>query len=284
MIFTGPENTIIELRSQNKGWTLHVNGYVVEDYNPNRRAHGDDTLHCLRSKPDGSYLITPSFDISEVEMNIVRKFQFMLGDAGSQRLHEVRVAHSDCIWQVSVDGHLVARESHRITDCSGEADFIMTGPSGEHVPSIVTMEWPASIDAATCRAWIYRLVVNGMEIPACWTKVGGPVQLAATPSVFLHVASYAQVPEQHALVSAPAPFPEALSTWETVAPPPPAVMPQGVSFDSIGGHYQANIRNRAGKFVFLGEFLSAEEAHQAYINAVPVHCPDKQLVPGFPGY
>lgn len=43
-------------------------------------------------------------------------------------------------------------------------------------------------------------------------------------------------------------------------------LPQGVSFDSESRAYQANLRVR-GKFMFLGEFATVEEAHAKYLEA-----------------
>jgi hypothetical protein len=262
MIFTGPQNTLLELRCQDKHrWVLMINGYVVEDYNPGRRKNGDETIRELRGKADGSYLIAPSFEVPELELHIVRRFRFRAG----HELHELSVAHSDCIWQVVCDGALVARECHRMKDNSGEVSFnIQVAPELE-VYAALQMSW-----VALERKWRYVLTVNHVDVPAYWVK--GQEPLEVDPVVVL-----AELP-------APPPSPEAaqLMPREELRPAGDESLPQGVSFNTASGCYEANIRNKAGKFLCLGEFRTADEAHAKYVEALPVYCPERCVLPGIP--
>lgn len=60
----------------------------------------------------------------------------------------------------------------------------------------------------------------------------------------------------------------------------PDALPQGVSFDSESGAYQATVRaSKTGRFVFLGGFSTPAEAHQKYLEALPIYCPEKRVLP-----
>lgn len=264
-MFSGPEDSLLELRCQGKQWSLLVNGITVEDYNPSKRASGDESLRELRSRPDGAYIISPQVDARELDLNVVRKFSFVaLG-----KLHEVCVAHSDCIWQVLSGGNLVDRIAHKISDSSGEAAFDIEVAPEQKVRATVSMTWDSY-------KWLWRYTLtiqtegvcgtHSQDVPFSWSKISGqvagvepPIVVAAEDGVAVEPVSVQQEP-----------------------PPtddPPQNLPQGVSFDSSTGSYQANIRAKTGRFVFLGEFRTPDEAHQRYLEAVPVHCPEKQLAP-----
>lgn len=59
-------------------------------------------------------------------------------------------------------------------------------------------------------------------------------------------------------------------------------LPQGVSFNRQTGQYQATIKSKTGRWVDLGEYSTAEEAYWMYLEAMPIHSPDKLLVPSIP--
>lgn len=63
-----------------------------------------------------------------------------------------------------------------------------------------------------------------------------------------------------------------------VAKPTPEVLPQGVVFNIACGTYEARIRASSGRFVFLGQHDTAAEAHQKYLEAMPIHCPGKKIL------
>mmetsp|Transcript_65017 Transcript_65017/g.101493 ORF Transcript_65017/g.101493 Transcript_65017/m.101493 type:complete len:313 (+) Transcript_65017:91-1029(+) len=267
-IFSGPANSLLEFRrcKDTQAWSFMVNGNCVEDYNPNRRANGDESLRQLRGRPDGSYIIAPRFEVPELEALIVRKFRFRAG----HEQHEVQVAHSDCVWQVIVDGNLISRECHRMRDNNGHVSFEIEASPQVHLPAVLQMTWGGRESK-----WQYSLAVNSTEVPAYWTNGG----LHTTNAEAVVVIAETPAP-------APPPSPEEATTdsfkpMEELHHGSNVCLPQGVSVDTASGAYHANIRSASGKFVFLGAFRTAEEAHQKYLEAVPLHCPGKSLYPDF---
>jgi len=290
LVFAGPSDAPeIELHLQGSGQCqLVVNGTFVEDYAA-KRTTGDQSLRQLRGRPDGSYLICPDIDASHLALNIVRKFRF---SAGGQ-VHEVQIAHGDGIWQVISDGHLVDRVAHKFEDTSGEAHFNIQAADGLRLRTMVFMRWikkasgPPEIqeDRDTAMgnrygfgdpdgSWRYDLNVNGVRVPVCWTKVRGDL-IGAGPPPAVTQEAVEELPEASFL----SPTHDRGDQLRLQAPADLQSLPQGVSFDSSHGAYQASLRAKSGKFIFLGEFATPEEAHQRYLEAVPIHCPDKVLVP-----
>jgi len=270
LIFSGPDDSLLEVRQQGGQWRLLVNGLVVEDYVPNRRKTGDETLRELRGKPEGSYMICPDIDASTLELNIIRKFRFTV----CGQLHEVRVAHFDCIWQVVVDGHLVDRVAHKLVDNSGEARFYVKAldGSGWRLKALVRMLW-----IPRGKVWHYNLAVAGQDVPMCWSKVAGDVP-GVEPALIVVPDDMRRESEEDLLAEE-----AAQDEHPACGPSAEEALPQGVSRDPATGGYQANIRAKCGKFVFLGEFQTPQEAYQRYLEALPSHCPEKALVPTIPG-
>jgi len=263
LIFEGPDNSLLELRPGQGQWSLRVNGLIVEDYTAKKRQSQDETLRELRTKPEGSYLISTEFDASSLDLNLVRMFRFI----AEGREHEVRVAHMDCIWQVLCDGKLVERLAHKMRDNNGEARFDVTTASGRKLKAVVAMQWQHR-----AMVWRYNLNVNGVEVVQCWTQANGDDEAGHPKVVCEGHGTPAELPEDY----------EPPEAEEVERQPAIRELPQGVSFDAVSGSYQANIRARTGKFIFLGEFRTPEEAHLKYLQAVPIHCPDKAIVPGVP--
>merc|ERR1719272_226705 len=266
LTFAGPENTLLELRHQEKmGWILLVDGLIVEDYHNERRPGGDESLRELKHHAEGSFMISPSFVVSEADLNVTRKFQFIIGEF-KDGLHEVTLAHEHCVWQVVCDGVLIAREAHRLADNNGDASFLVNVAPGLHVRAIVHMLWLSKE-----RLWSYKLTVNGVDVPASWRSDGKLTSSIETldngsPPVVMSTAAL--------LALAPLPQPEEAAHAEVQATPAePATLPQGVSVDHTTGKYLANLRNKTGKFIFLGEFSNVAEAHDRYLEAVATHCP-----------
>jgi len=272
LLFTGPENSLLELRKGSRGqWSLLVNGLTVEDYHEGHRPSGDESLRELRGKPDGSYLISTEFAAANLSsLHVIRIFRFMARGA----VHEVQVSHKECIWQVIFDGRVVERAVHKLKDNNSEVSFRLEVDSGQRLDAVLKMTWNS-----LAMVWRYTLTVQGVEIPLYWSKGKGDIVpapelcevLAAeglpTPSAPPE-AELSQVAEDQ-------PVPESVAPTEQL-------LPQGVSFDALGGSYQATIRSKTGKFVFLGEFTTPEEAHRCYLEALPAHCPDKILAPQVP--
>lgn len=274
-LFSGPEDSLLELRNKGRNeWVLLVNGLIVEDYHANRRAHGDESLRETRSKPDGSYLISTEFVTDGLDLNVVRKFRFIA--VGHE--HEVQIAHSDCVWQVVVDREFVERVAHSMRESSGEARFTIKAADGRAMPTIVRMLWHSR-----SMVWRYSLSVNGMDIEACWTKAHGPVKPpVASPVVFDGEELSSSVPES--AEADPLDHEQRAQDEQDASADstPLTSLPQGVSYDSSACCYQANVRLPNGRFAFLGEFLTAEEAHQSYLEALPKLCPEKKMAPEIP--
>lgn len=313
LTFTGSsdssESCDFELRLLDKKterWALFVNDLMVEEYLEGKRTsmvgreECQDALRDLRNMPDGSYTIAVQFDSQNFSsVNVIRKFRFLTHDI----LHEVGVAHSEAIWQVVLDGHLAERRSHHWTDNNGMLDFDVpisstSSPSptfrDDMVRGRMEMEW-----SSREMKWVYFLRVNGVPIPCAWMKAKGDLPGVVPPQVCSGMASvegrhtaprvvvHPQSPPSRSTSSNPyegreGPGANLLHDCaEPRADPHPEmqILPQGVSYDSETGTYQANIRNRAGKFVFLGEFETVEEAHQKYLEAVPIHSPEKKVAP-----
>eukprot|EP00450_Noctiluca_scintillans_P034385 CAMPEP_0194543284 /NCGR_PEP_ID=MMETSP0253-20130528/85525_1 /TAXON_ID=2966 /ORGANISM="Noctiluca scintillans" /LENGTH=256 /DNA_ID=CAMNT_0039390025 /DNA_START=138 /DNA_END=905 /DNA_ORIENTATION=- len=255
MKFDGPSESMIELR-MGAIWSCLVNGIVVEDYSVSKRKKGDESLRQLKSKPDGSYLIQPAFDATQLQLNIVRRWSFLaLGE-----VHSVSVAHKEYIWQVMVDDKLVDRMAHAYLQDDAAAHFDVVLLTAK-VKARLDMTW----DTARF-VWRYVLTVNGVHVPICWSKVRGDAAVVqVSPLVVLESATLQEfAPVQAAQDSQDPPILD-----DSPLLGASAVLPQGVSFDSSTGAYQANIRSKTGRFVFLGEFLTSDEAAECYVAAIP---------------
>jgi len=272
-----------------------------------------ESLRGSMKLPDGSYTIAAQFDAENLSyrLNVIRKFRFYTG--GTR--HEVGISHTlPGIWQLTIDGRLSERKSHGSAESSGFLDFDVpigtdkptpsSASRGETVRARMEMEynnWKM--------VWSYRVFVNRVEVPCCWRKAQGYLPGVPVPQVLSeefmaengivghHEEELQSVQEDDdapkgygpALgeeISAPAEEDnDEREGGEDLAPEPRGekvtssydFLPQGVSFDPETGVYQANIKNRAGKFVFLGEFMSVEEAHQKYLEALPIHSPEKHV-------
>jgi len=256
-MFTGPCGSLLELRfikrpndsiadgwfqdpKMNGNWELLVNGFIVEQYTAGKRGTQDDSLRDLRSRPDGSYTIATSFSADGMPLNIVRKFRF----TARGELHEVEVAHADWVWQIIQNGRLLDRRQHSVWENTGSCHFQIDVTGGEQLEAEVLMSWDM-----TKMIWFYSLLVNRLSITPYWTKFRGEMPEVSIPEV----AGACSEPVIEHVEPAP------------VVPEIPAVLPQGVSYDSASCSYQANIRQN-NKFLFLGEFRTVEEAHARYLE------------------
>mmetsp|Transcript_131688 Transcript_131688/g.232841 ORF Transcript_131688/g.232841 Transcript_131688/m.232841 type:complete len:301 (-) Transcript_131688:142-1044(-) len=242
-MFTGPGGCLLEIRQRNGAWELLVNGFLVEDYSQGKRKTRDDTLRDLRSRPDGSYTIATSFSAEGLSLNTVRKFRFTAQGV----LHEVEIAHFDWVWQVLHNGHILDRLTHSMWESKKALAFKVDVLDGHKLDVEVSMTWEQ-----IKQIWIYCLCVNHISVPACWTKTGGELAGVLPPEVWGEGAPLEEAAE--------APLPEELPREPVAAP---ADLPQGVSYDSSSGSYQANIRVN-NRFVFLGEFATIPEAEARY--------------------
>jgi hypothetical protein len=245
LCFTGPGASLLEITKVRGNWQLHVNGYMVEDYSAARRTQGDDSIHDLRGRPDGSYTIATKISASGMQLNVVRRFRFTA--RGLQ--HEVEIAHRDWVWQVIHNGNILDRLTHKAKDDKREISFALDVGEGVHADGELTMEWEPDK-----KIWRYALSVNHIAVPVIWTKTGGwldkmcPEVVGACPSQPTVLPVEQQTAEDAAR--------QALAAQ---------ILPQGVSYDAENGSYQANISVN-GRFVFLGEFFTPEEAYQRYLE------------------
>merc|ERR1712188_203818 len=63
----------------------------------------------------------------------------------------------------------------------------------------------------------------------------------------------------------------------------PESLPQGVSYDQETKTFQANIKDvKTRRYICLGEFASADAAHEKYLEALSRYSPDKHIAPNVP--
>jgi len=212
---------------------------------------------------EGSYIIATGFDAEGVVQNACRKYKFLVDDAP----HEVTVAHRECVWQVTLDGLLVDQMSHSLHDNNGTVDMKVPAANGTHVPGRLTVTW-----VLTELKWSYSLAVGGVVVPASWTKAKGSTGQVAPPAISSG-ASTSNGPQAEI----------ATVTNSADADVVPEILPQGVSFDRETKTFQANIKDvKKNRYICLGEFASADAAHQKYLEAMNRYAPEKQLAPQVP--
>lgn len=261
-IFEGPGGAVLQLKQNHWVtekvccWTLFVNDCMVE-----KAALSGNGLRDLRSVPDGEYTIANGFDAGNVVQKACRKFKFFLDG----KHHEVSVAHQECVWQVSLDGKLVDQECHTLKENSGKAEFDVTAGSGVKISARLEMNWTLKD-----MKWAYHLQVGGVSVPAYWNKVKGFVSGVTPPTIFAATAgALPENPAENVAVESEGKKNQGLES-----------LPRGVSYDCETKAYQANIfDSKTKRYVFLGEFSSAELAHKKYIEALERFAPDKKLVP-----
>jgi len=272
LAYSGPGGMLLRLKpcaelktprasEQESRWMLLVNERPVE-----QASLSGDGLRDLRNLPDGSYTIATGFDAAGLDQHACRKFKFLLDTDP----HEVVVAHHECVWQVALDGHLVDQESHTLKESAGKAEFEVSTPDDVRVSAKLEMTWVLGE-----MKWSYDLTVGGVKVPASWTKAKGNIPGNNPPTVLSAVSGRVTAPPVQILKS---PDPRVDSPSGDKENQSPAVLPQGVSYDADTRTYQANIKH-ANKFIFLGEFASADAAHEKYLEALTRYAPDKRIAP-----
>eukprot|EP00405_Crypthecodinium_cohnii_P050023 CAMPEP_0206603126 /NCGR_PEP_ID=MMETSP0325_2-20121206/48042_1 /ASSEMBLY_ACC=CAM_ASM_000347 /TAXON_ID=2866 /ORGANISM="Crypthecodinium cohnii, Strain Seligo" /LENGTH=299 /DNA_ID=CAMNT_0054116235 /DNA_START=187 /DNA_END=1083 /DNA_ORIENTATION=+ len=244
--FTGPGASLLELRqTKDKRWHLLVNGLRVEDYNPGKHLKGDEnSMRELRSMPEGSYTIAPKFTAESGGLKVVRRFRFILSDI----FHEIGVAHKDWVWHFLYDDVVVDRLSHTMWEDRCTRSFTIPTADGGKLPVEVRMEWNEGK-----RLWYYALAVNHIPVPTYWNMAHGYDSTAIPPEIA------DGVPDSPSGAAMPAEEDE----QDAHCPVDQESLPQGVSYDAALKIYQANIMVK-GRFLFLGEFTTAEEAHERW--------------------
>lgn len=266
--FAGPDGALLRIkecsdpsktpRSVDKEakWVLLVNERQVEEADPSGNG-----LRDLRSMAEGSYTIATGFDAEGVVQNACRKYKFLVDDVP----HEVTVAHREFVWQVSLDGKLIDQQSHSLNDNNGNVEMNVPTAKGSNIPGRLTVTW-----ALKELKWSYSLVVGEITVPASWTKAKGVTPDVIPPTISSGASTLA------AAEVAPA-------TNSGDVDVAPESLPQGVSYDLETKTFQANIRDEKTKrYICLGEFASADAAHQKYLEALDRYAPEKQLVPEVP--
>jgi hypothetical protein len=209
---------------------------------------------------EGSYIIATGFDAQGVVQNACRKYKFAVDSV----LHELDVAHRECVWQVSLDGKLLDQQSHTLNDNFGTVDMKVPGANGAMVPGTLRVTWVLKEFK-----WSYCLIVGGIPVSPYWTKAKGPNVGVVPPAIF----SGAPAPADFAPVTVT----EAPAAENDIVPD---FLPQGVSYDRETSTFQANIKDaKTKRYICLGEFASADDAHQHYLEAFTRYAPDKQLAP-----
>jgi hypothetical protein len=237
-------------------WVLLVNERQVEEIDPSGNG-----LRDLRSMPEGSYTIATGFDAEGILQNACRKYQFLIDNAP----HEVAVAHRECVWQVSLDGKLVDQQSHSLGDNSGTVALKVPAANGTRIPGKLHVTWVLKE-----LKWSYSLSVAGVLVPAFWTKAKGNTVGVVPPQIS------SGAPVSNAVDTAPVANP-------ADADVAPDSLPQGVSYDKETKTFQANIKDdKSQRYICLGEFASADAAHQKYLEARSRYAPEKHIAPEVP--
>jgi len=258
--FTGPDGSLLRIDPTGK---LLVNDWQVEEVDPTGKG-----LRDLRSMGEGSYTIAVDFDAEGVlKKSPCRKYSFTVDGEP----HEVALAHHECVWQVTLDDKLVDQDSHMANETRGSAVFVVMAPNGVQVPCKFDMIWERL-------KWSYKLVVQGMPVPASWTRAtGAAVGVAPTKIFSVAIPISSGSPGTQDAEESPEPSIAASSSNEEMVP---ESLPQGVSYDKETKTYQANIKDiNTKRYVFLGEFGSLEAAHKKYLEALSKYAPDKRLAP-----
>lgn len=246
-MFTGPGGNLLELRKISEKWRLIVDGALVEEYEVGKHSRGDEnSLRELRHMPEGSYMIAPALTVQSDNLKIVRKFRFIVNDS----LQELHVAHKDWIWHFIHNGCILNRLTHSMAEDNCERHFELDNPDGTKAMADVRMDWDERQ-----KIWKYSLKVNTVPVPTFWTSSWGQNDEVMPPEVSNFGVNLEDVP------SPPDSLPCQMEHRELES------LPQGVSYDAAHKAYQANMMVR-GKFMFLGEFATVEEARDRYQSEV----------------
>lgn len=135
--------------------------------------------------------------------------------------------------------------------------------------------------------WTYRLKVGEVVVPVCWTQFRGTIRRTQPPKVFSGAALPDPAPPATETEVADAQSSDLLYADSVSSgggdkenESPGECMPQGVSYDREAGSFQATIKDpKTNRFILLGEFASAGEAHEKYVEALSRYAPDKKLEP-----
>jgi len=272
VVFTTPAGTVLRLHRgplvqtmwRRRRWTLLVNEQPVEELSSEGRG-----LHDLKSLPDGSYTIATSFAAIGIKRHANRLFKLFVNGAP----REIVVAHRGRDgWQVAVDNQLVGQERHGLLDTAGQIDFEITATESKSAPLPARLSLYWSLKGFR---WCYQLTVCGQDVPVSWVKGRGKVRNAVAPNFSVDGLS-ADLPVQDTSSDSE----DSEDEDQNKGTVDVRSLLQGVSFDREAGVFQATIKDaKTGRFVFLGEFESADAAHQRYLDAVPSYAPGSRLAP-----
>lgn len=278
-VFAGPGGCILRLKKESNKWSLLVDERQVEEVGTSA-----DGLRDLRSLPEGSYTIATGFRAGiGVKKHAQRRFNFFV----DSKPHEVIVSHKNRVWNVSLDGFLVDKEKHSLLESTGKAEFDVPAADGVRIRAQLEMSWSLVL----CR-WNYSLHVGDVPVPVSWTNFRGRIN-GLTPPVVSTGAAPPETPPFASLHESAKASPEA-KTMEAAGDTCPAEdaeipeieiscpdsLPQGVSYDREAGAFQAIIKDpKMNRFVLLGEFATADEAHEKYLEELPRYAPERKLVP-----
>jgi len=176
--YVGPGDSILELRRRDEKrnhWDLFVNGIAVEDYSAGKRKAGaTDSLHNLKGMPDGSYTIATHFSQEGKRFRPIRRFHFRVNGT----VNEMEIAHSDCVWEVMLNGIVMHRRTHTYWDNRYESSLRAKSSQGDPIDVFISMEWDS-----WRTEWCYSIAVNNVDIPYSWARQTGHVQAVSMPEV-----------------------------------------------------------------------------------------------------
>ncbi|CAK0864216.1 unnamed protein product, partial [Prorocentrum cordatum] len=286
LAFTGPAGTFLELRPAADGsWLLLADGTPVPSYDPAATAEPPITWSFVL--PTGTHFLQAlnlgkrGQEISLDGVPIVAPDGEVAFTGPGGALLQLASSGGDC-WTLFVDGVEVQSSTAGLASRCADGVYTFSCQGRAHRLQVAGMGESGQ-----------QVVLDGELIPAppgttCFTGPGGCL-LELRPET-LGWALYMDGSCVAVGESAPSPQAFPMGIPVTPVPPPPApapvaprpppapvlrggiaptasqAMPQGVSLDTSTGMYTANIRVR-GKFRFLGEFRTPEEASQRYQQA-----------------
>mmetsp|Transcript_73061 Transcript_73061/g.225922 ORF Transcript_73061/g.225922 Transcript_73061/m.225922 type:complete len:405 (+) Transcript_73061:59-1273(+) len=266
MAFTGPGGSLLQLQKYEGVWVLTVDGAVIHQ--------------CAQQTEDGGASFV---------------WNFTLPSTG--RHHQVYAMN------VGTPAQEVAIDGMKVAAPPGQASF--TGPGGSLLEMQKSGDsWVLLVDGQLCQASTVEAENAGPALEASWTFFGPTTGLAHQLKAVNIGRKGQQVYIDGTLLSGPdgqtaftgpggvlLELKKASAEWELMvdglrledhnnkvtmsgavaatgarAPVSSGVaLPQGVSYDAATGKYMANLRVK-GKFKFLGEFDTPDQAHARYLE------------------
>mmetsp|Transcript_99182 Transcript_99182/g.285283 ORF Transcript_99182/g.285283 Transcript_99182/m.285283 type:complete len:404 (-) Transcript_99182:79-1290(-) len=267
MTFTGPAASLLELQRRDGVWVLVADGAVVHPHNPNvdesdpvhiwnftLQATGIHQLHVAHIGKSGQEIILDGTPLAAPEGTTT----FTGPEASLLQL----VQQDDRRWVLLVDGIVVEASSEGALYSERSWTFLAPQTGTAH-----------QLRASNMGKEGQEVVIDGVVLPApvgttMFTGPGGallelrPVGVAWV--LFVDGVGVEDFNARSSTLTGDASG--ALLSEKRSAVATGTALPQGVSHDSETGMYKANIK-LGGRFKFLGDFATPEQAHSQYLAA-----------------